>query len=338
MCRSLDPASNIGLAEIDLTLSLSRKFLNGLKWLVNADLNIYRVLPYLARYFIYTDLPREAPDVIADSRPPPNWPAAGTIEFRDYGMRYRDDTNLVLQGLALRVHPQEKIGIVGRTGAGKSSLTHALLRLVEPAQGSIYIDGINISKIGLKDLRSAISIIPQDPSLFVGTIRENLDPMNEFTDDEVWSAIRKGQIEEMISTPTSSYDEEKDEDSGPWVAGVGLDKWVESGGKNFSVGQRQLISLCRALLWQRKILILDEATANVDLATDRAVQRIIRQEFAECTILTIAHRLNTVMDSDRILVMDQGKVAEFDSPANLLAQDSLFKSLVESMELNESWT
>ncbi|KAJ1957684.1 hypothetical protein EC988_000704 [Linderina pennispora] len=338
MCRSLDPASNIGLAEIDLTLSLSRKFLNELKWLVNADLNIYGLLPYLARYFIYTELPREAPDIIADSRPPPNWPAAGTIEFRDYGMRYRDDTNLVLQGLALRVRPQEKIGIVGRTGAGKSSLTHALLRLVEPAQGSIYIDGINISKIGLKDLRSAISIIPQDPSLFVGTIRENLDPMNEFTDDEVWSAIRKGQIEEMINTPTSSYDEEKDEDSGPWVAGVGLDKWVESGGKNFSVGQRQLISLCRALLWQRKILILDEATANVDLATDRAVQRIIRQEFAECTILTIAHRLNTVMDSDRILVMDQGKVAEFDSPANLLAQDSLFKSLVESMELNESWT
>ncbi|KAJ1933042.1 ATP-binding cassette glutathione S-conjugate transporter ycf1, partial [Linderina macrospora] len=185
------------------------------------------------------------------------------------------------------------------------------------------------------DLRSKISIIPQDPALFVGTIRENLDPLNEFTDDEIWVAIRKGHIEDLVSTPTRTYNE-NDKDSGPWVAGVGLDKWVEGSGTNFSIGQRQLVSLCRALLWRRKILILDEATANVDTKTDQIMQEVIREELRDSTILTVAHRLRTVMDSDRILVMDQGKVAEYDSPANLLIQDSLFKSLVESMEFNEN--
>ncbi|ORX75012.1 P-loop containing nucleoside triphosphate hydrolase protein [Linderina pennispora] len=217
-----------------------------------------------------------------------DWPTTGTIEFRDYSMRYCESQDLVRQ--------QEKIGVVGRTGAGKSSLTFALMRLVSPDSGAIFIDGVDISSIGLKHLRSKISIIPQDPALFNGTIRENLDPLNEFTDDE----------------------------------GIGLNKWIEDGGRNFSVGQRQLVSLCRALLWKRKILVLDEATANVDTKTDQIMQRVIHEEFKDCTVLTIAHRLRTVMDSDRILVMDQGRVAEFDSPANLLAQDTMFKGLVET--------
>ncbi|KAJ1943368.1 hypothetical protein FBU59_002932, partial [Linderina macrospora] len=195
--QSLDPTNNIGLAEAEVVLDLSKKFLSGLKSLVNANEPLHRLLPSLARYFIYVELPSEAPGIIEDSRPPSNWPNAGTIEFRDYGMRYRDDTDMVLRSIALSVRPREKIGIVGRTGAGKSSLTHALLRMVEPAQGSIHIDGVDIATIGLHDLRSVISVIPQDPSLFVGTIRENLDPMNEFTDDQVWSAIRKGQIEDL---------------------------------------------------------------------------------------------------------------------------------------------
>ncbi|ORX63907.1 P-loop containing nucleoside triphosphate hydrolase protein [Linderina pennispora] len=231
-----------------------------------------------------------------------DWPTTGTIEFRDYSMRYRESQDL-----------QEKIGVVGRTGAGN------------PDSGAIFIDGVDISSIGLKHLRSKISIIPQDPALFNGTIRENLDPLNEFTDDEVWGAIHKGCIDDIVSTPTETYGA-GDNNSGPWVEGIGLNKWIEDGGRNFSVGQRQLVSLCRALLWKRKILVLDEATAN----------RVIHEEFKDCTVLTIAHRLRTVMDSDRILVMDQGRVAEFDSPANLLAQDTMFKGLVESMELNES--
>ncbi|KAJ1894830.1 ATP-binding cassette glutathione S-conjugate transporter ycf1, partial [Kickxella alabastrina] len=233
----------------------------------------------------------------------------------------------------------EKIGIVGRTGAGKSSITYALMRLVEPSSGQIVIDGVDISKMGLQDLRSRIAIIPQDPILFAGTIRDNLDPSNEYTDDEVWAAIRAGQVSDLLETPTGIYIEENDEydtSIGPWIEGVGLDKWVEKGGNNFSVGQRQLISLCRALLWQRNIVILDEATANMDTKTDQIMQKVIRKEFKDCTVLTIAHRLGTVMDSDRILVMDHGQMAEFDTPDSLLAdKNSHFSQMVESMKLNQ---
>ncbi|KAJ1950591.1 Canalicular multispecific organic anion transporter 1 [Linderina macrospora] len=331
--RSLDPRSTLTPGEIDMMLRLSDQFLNCLRQLLNLEVNLDTQLPTLARYYAYQELPRE-PTSDSDIELPENWPSGGAIEFRDYNMRYRENLDLVLEQVSFAVRRQEKVGIVGRTGAGKSSLTHALLRMVESVSGVIFIDGVDISRVGLRDLRSKISIIPQDPALFVGTIRENLDPLNEFTDDEVWTAIRKGHIEDLVCKPTQRYNTD-DEKSGPWVAGVGLDKWVEAGGRNFSVGQRQLVSLCRALLWKRKILVLDEATANVDTKTDQIMQQVIRKEFSDCTILTIAHRLRTVMDSDRILVMDQGKVVEFDSPANLLAQDSLFKSLVESMELSE---
>ncbi|KAJ2659301.1 ABC transporter C member 13 [Coemansia sp. RSA 1199] len=187
------------------------------------------------------------------------------------------------------------------------------LQNFEPAAGKIIIDGIDIATIGLHDLRSRVSIIPQDPTLFSGTIRDNLDPMDEYTDDE---------------------DPDDDDNMGIWVEGVGLNKWVMYNGSNFSVGERQLISLCRALLWRRKILILDEATANIDNKTDQLIQTVLRKEFKDCTILTIAHRLNTVMDCNRILVMDQGTVAEFDTPKNLLARDGPFTQLVASMKLN----
>ncbi|KAJ2567783.1 ABC transporter C member 13 [Coemansia sp. RSA 1822] len=230
---------------------------------------------------------------------------------------------------------QEKIGIVGRTGAGKSSLAQAIMRMVEPAAGKIIIDGIDIATIGLHDLRSRISIIPQDPVLFCGTIRDNLDPMDEYTDDEVWAAIRATHIEGLLEKPTEKYVEDpRNADMGIWVEGIGLNKWVKYDGSNFSVGERQLLSLCRALLWRRKILVLDEATANIDNKTDQLIQTVLRNEFKDCTVLTIAHRLNTVMDSDRILVMDQGTVAEFDTPKNLLARDGPFTQLVASMKLN----
>ncbi|KAJ1858217.1 ABC transporter C member 13 [Coemansia sp. RSA 638] len=179
------------------------------------------------------------------------------------------------------------------------------------------------------------NIIPQDPVLFKGTIRDNLDPMDEYTDDEIWAAIRTAHIEGLLEKPTEKYIEDpRNADMGIWLEGTGLNKWVKYGGNNFSVGERQLISLCRALLWRRKILVLDEATANIDNKTDQLIQNVLSKEFKDCTVLTIAHRLNTVMDSNRILVMDQGTVAEFDTPKNLLARDGPFTQLVASMELN----
>ncbi|KAJ2057816.1 Canalicular multispecific organic anion transporter 1 [Coemansia sp. S146] len=308
----------------------------------------------LSQYISYTeDTPREQPRVVADSRPLSTWPETGDIEFRQYRLRYRLDLDPVLNNLSFVVRSKEKIGIVGRTGAGKSSLTYALMRLVEADSGSIIIDGVDISTIGLHDLRSRISIIPQDPSLFEGTIRDNLDPAHQYTDNEVWAAIDACQIGDLLDMPTKvrkpkienpakSVTTSKKELKLPkkarrrhWILGTGLDKWVEQKGSNFSVGQQQLVSLCRALLWRRKILVLDEATANVDTKTDQIMQSVIRQEFKDCTVLTIAHRINTIMDSDRVLVMDQGKVAEFDTPANLLAKDGHFRRLVESMNLSK---
>ncbi|KAJ2439287.1 hypothetical protein IWW46_004514, partial [Coemansia sp. RSA 2440] len=290
----------------------------------------------LERYFLITEqLPREAPAIIETCSPPKQWPSNGQIEFHNYSMQYNPTSSMILCNLSFSVGSQEKIGIVGRTGAGKSSLVQAIMRMVEPAAGNIVIDGVDIATIGLHDLRSRISVIPQDPVLFKGTIRDNLDPINEYTDDEVWAAICTTHIEGLLEKPTRKYVEDPDDDDmGVWLEGIGLDKWVEYGGSNFSVGERQLLSLCRALLWKRKILVLDEATANIDNKTDQLIQTILRDKFKNCTILTIAHRLNTVMDSDRILVMDQGTVAEFDTPENLLARDGPFTRLVASMKLN----
>ncbi|KAJ1945978.1 hypothetical protein GGF37_001421 [Kickxella alabastrina] len=255
-------------------------------------------------------------------------------------MRYHPELDLVLKGLSFSAQGSENIGIVGRTGAGKSSITYALMPLVKPANGQIIIDGIDILTIGHHDLRSRIAIIPQDPVLFKGTIRDNLDPANEYTDDEVWAAIHAGQISNLLDTPTEKYVkplDSKNSDKGLCIEGVGLNKWVKYNGINFSVGQKQFISLCRALLWRRKIVVLDEATANVDSKTDQIMQEVIRREFKECTVLTIAHRLGTVMESDRILVMDHGQMAEFDTPEKLLAdKNSHFSQLVESMNFSHS--
>ncbi|KAJ1994241.1 Canalicular multispecific organic anion transporter 1 [Coemansia spiralis] len=305
----------------------------------NNEIKIY--LPSLTKYFVYAEqLKQEAPRVIEDNRPPENWPSCGLVEFKSYSMRYQDDLDDVLKGLTFSVRSNEKIGIVGRTGAGKSSIAHALLRLVEPASGKIVIDNIDVSTIGLADLRSCITIVPQDPTLFEGTVRDNLDPSHQYADDKIWEALRKVQMVDALGNSDdrkNSWDKTNKEDATSyyWKYKTGLQKWVEANGSNFSVGQRQLLSLCRALVWRRKIVILDEATANIDSRTDQIMQSVVRNEFKNCTVLTIAHRLKTIMGSNRILVMDQGQVVEFDTPSNLLSHNSFFSRLVKSMEFNE---
>jgi len=210
------------------------------------------------------------------------------------------------------VRDKEKVGVVGRTGSGKSSVMQALFRMVEPSGGSIIIDGIDVGKIGLSDLRKGLAIIPQDPVLFTGTFRSNLDPFSEYTDADLWDAIARSGLKSKVS------ESEK-----------GLEGPVDDGGENLSVGQRQLVCLARAMVKRPKILIMDEATANVDYETDTLIQKSLREDFKDATVLTIAHRLNTIIDYDRVLVLDAGLVAEFDSPAVLLANnESRFSSMV----------
>ncbi|KAJ1416815.1 P-loop containing nucleoside triphosphate hydrolase [Sesbania bispinosa] len=303
---SIDP-SMAGLAVtygLNLNGRLSRWILSFCK-LENKIISIERI-------YQYSQIPSEAPAIIEDSHPPSSWPENGTIQLIDLKVRYKENLPLVLHGVSCTFPGGKKIGIVGRTGSGKTTLIQALFRLVEPASGSILIDNINISGIGLHDLRSHLSIIPQDPTLFEGTIRGNLDPLEEHSDKEIWEALDKSQLGEIIR--------EK---------GQKLDTPVLENGDNWSVGQRQLVSLGRALLKQSKILILDEATASVDTATDNLIQKIIRKEFRDCTVCTIAHRIPTVIDSDLVLVLSDGRVAEFDTPSRLLEdKSSMFLKLV----------
>ncbi|XP_077481408.1 ATP-binding cassette sub-family C member 12-like isoform X2 [Stigmatopora argus] len=256
----------------------------------------------------------EAARHVEDAHVPENWPATGNILFWRYKMRYRENTPVVLDGLTFLIRAGEKLGIVGRTGSGKSSLGTALFRLVEAAEGSILIDGVDISTIGLRDLRSKLSLIPQDPMLFSGTVRSNLDPLNSYSDEEIWAALERTYVKDSISKLEGQ-----------------LQAPVFENRENFSVGERQLICLARALLRNSKIIVLDEATGSIDSETDALIQTTIRDAFKDCTVLTIAHRINTVMHADRILVMDDGKVAELGRPDVLARRsDSLFSSLLSA--------
>ncbi|MQL85374.1 hypothetical protein Taro_017897 [Colocasia esculenta] len=311
---SIDP-SMAGLAVtygLNLNARLSRWILSFCK-LENKIISIERIHQYC-------QIPSEAPPVIENSRPPPSWPDTGTIALIDLKVRYKESLPVVLHGVTCTFPGRRKIGIVGRTGSGKSTLIQALFRLIEPAGGKIIIDNIDISTIGLHDLRGRLSIIPQDPTLFEGTIRGNLDPLEEHSDHEIWQALDKCQLGEVVR--------QKDQK---------LDTPVLENGDNWSVGQRQLVSLGRALLKQAKILVLDEATASVDTATDNLIQKIIRTEFSNCTVCTIAHRIPTVIDSDLVLVLSDGRVAEFDSPQRLLEdKSSMFLKLVTEYSTRSS--
>jgi ABC-type multidrug transport system fused ATPase/permease subunit len=243
-----------------------------------------------------------------------------------------------LRGISFSVSPQEKIGVVGRTGSGKSTLALSFFRFVEASQGAIVIDGIDIKDLGTEDLRSNLTIIPQDPTLFSGTLRSNMDPFDSFKDEDIFTALRRVHLlsseEEGSTANTVVTDSTLDEVNANVFKD--LDTPVTEGGKNFSQGQRQLLCLARALLKRSRIVLMDEATASVDFETDKAIQKTISTEFADCTILCIAHRLHTVIEYDRILVLDQGKILEFDNPLALLnnSDSSFYKMCRNSGEFD----
>eukprot|EP00252_Welwitschia_mirabilis_P019394 TRINITY_DN4472_c0_g1_i2.p1 TRINITY_DN4472_c0_g1~~TRINITY_DN4472_c0_g1_i2.p1 ORF type:complete len:1511 (+),score=277.83 TRINITY_DN4472_c0_g1_i2:245-4777(+) len=308
-------ASMAGLAvTYGLTLNARQS-----RWILSLCKLENRIIS-IERIHQYSRILSEAPLIIESCRPPPQWPFNGTVEIVNLQVRYKENLPKVLHGITCTFPGGKKIGIVGRTGSGKSTLIQSLFRMVEPVDGKIIIDDIDIATIGLHDLRNRLGIIPQEPTLFEGTIRMNLDPLEEHSDADIWEALDKCQLGDIVR--------EKD---------LKLDSPVTENGENWSVGQRQLVSLGRALLKRARILVLDEATASVDTATDGVIQKTIRAEFGSCTVISIAHRIPTVIDSDLVLVLSDGKVAEFDSPVRLLEdKSSLFMKLVSEYSLRSS--
>ncbi|PNF24809.1 hypothetical protein B7P43_G15136 [Cryptotermes secundus] len=286
---------------VGLSVSYALQITQTLNWLVRMTSDVETNIVAVERIKEYGETEQEAPWDIPTNQPSSSWPEKGEVEFKDYQVRYREGLDLVLRGISFTVKGGEKVGIVGRTGAGKSSLTLGLFRIIEPAGGQILIDGVDIFKLGLHALRSRLTIIPQDPVLFSGTLRINLDPFGRYSDSDVWLALEHAHLKAFVKGLPDA-----------------LEHPVSEGGENLSVGQRQLICLARALLRKTKVLILDEATAAVDLETDDLIQTTIRSEFKDCTVLTIAHRLNTIMDSNRVIVLDRGLLVEYDTPEALL--------------------
>ncbi|EDW71288.2 multidrug resistance-associated protein 1 isoform X13 [Drosophila virilis] len=308
--------TNPGL--VGLSVSYALQVTQTLNWLVRMSSDIETNIVSVERIKEYGETKQEAAwELEEDKKKPKNWPEDGRVEFKDFQVRYREGLELVLRGVSFNISGGQKVGIVGRTGAGKSSLTLALFRIIESAGGKILIDGIDIATMGLHMLRSRLTIIPQDPVLFSGSLRSNLDPFEVKTDDEIWKALELSHLKAFAKSLTA-----------------GLNHEISEGGENLSVGQRQLVCLARALLRKTKVLVLDEATAAVDLETDDLIQKTIRSEFRECTVLTIAHRLNTILDSDKVIVLDKGQITEFDAPSALLADPkSAFFSMAKDANL-----
>ncbi|XP_041834872.1 ATP-binding cassette sub-family C member 4-like [Melanotaenia boesemani] len=310
--------NQLDAGDVGLALTYAVTLMGMFQWGVRQSAEVENMMTSVERVVEYTKLESEAPWE-THKRPPPDWPTKGLVTFDQVNFSYSADGPLVLQNLKAIFRPKEKVGIVGRTGAGKSSLVSALFRLAEP-QGKIYVDGVVTSEIGLHDLRQKMSIIPQDPVLFTGSMRKNLDPFHQHTDEELWNALQEVQLKSVVEELPGK-----------------LETVLAESGSNFSVGQRQLVCLARAILRKNSILIIDEATANVDPRTDELIQKTIREKFRECTVLTIAHRLNTIIDSDRILILDAGKIHAFDEPYTLL-QDSngIFYNMVKQTGKQEA--
>ncbi|XP_043705213.1 ABC transporter C family member 8-like [Telopea speciosissima] len=286
--------------------------------LTNSQVLMSRWYCSLANYIVsverikqFMHIPSEPPAIVDDKRPPSSWPSRGRIDLVDLKIKYRPNASLILKGISCTFKEGTRVGVVGRTGSGKTTLINSLFRLVEPVSGRILIDGLDICSMGLKDLRMKLSIIPQEPALFRGTIRTNLDPLGLYSDDEIWEAIEKCQLKSTVLRLPKL-----------------LDSLVSDEGENWSVGQRQLFCLGRVLLRRNRILFLDEATASIDSATDAVLQGVIREEFSSCTVVTVAHRVPTVIDSDMIMVLSYGKLVEYDEPSKLMEVESYFSKLV----------
>ncbi|KAG6713739.1 hypothetical protein I3843_05G153700 [Carya illinoinensis] len=303
---AVDPS----LAGLAATYGLNLNVLQA--WVIWNLCNVENKMISVERILQFTKIPSEAPLVIEDYRPKPEWPTDGRIELENLHVQYNPALPVVLKGITCTFPGQKKIGVVGRTGSGKSTLIQALFRVVEPAGGRILIDGVDICRIGLQDLRSRLGIIPQEPTLFQGTVRSNLDPVQQHSDQEIWEVLKKCHLVEIVKQDQRLLDAPVAEDGGNW-----------------SVGQRQLVCLARVLLKKRRVLVLDEATASIDTLTDNLIQETIKEETRGCTVITVAHRINTVIDNELVLVLDEGKVVEYDSPAQLLKDNSsAFSKLV----------
>ncbi|CEP16804.1 hypothetical protein [Parasitella parasitica] len=313
-----------GLAGLSLSYSLM--FTHHVLWVVRQYALNEMNMNAIERVHEYLDVEEEPPTQIAETEPSANWPQHGSMEVKDLVMQYAPENPPVLRNISFKVNPREKIGIVGRTGSGKSTLALSIFRFMDPTSGSITIDGVDIHKIGLDTLRSRLTIIPQDPVLFSGTLRSNLDPFDQHNDIELWAALKRSHLIDQASNEQQDADNQ-----------ITLDSVVTENGSNWSQGQRQLIALARALVKKSALIILDEATSSVDFDTDYKIQQTIRTEFVDSALLCIAHRIRTVADYDRILVLDQGQVKEFDAPYDLMTREgSIFQQMcVRSGEYTE---
>ncbi|TKA74270.1 hypothetical protein B0A55_06197 [Friedmanniomyces simplex] len=314
---SVTTGSGLSAGLVGLSMSYALQITQSLNWIVRQTVEVETNIVSVERVLEYARLPAEAPEIISKNRPPVSWPSKGAVSFNGYSTRYRPGLDLVLRNVNLNIKSHEKVGVVGRTGAGKSSLTLALFRIIEPAEGDVTIDDLSTSSMGLLDLRRRLAIIPQDAALFEGTMRDNLDPGHVHDDTELWSVLEHARLREHVASMPGQ-----------------LEATIHEGGSNLSSGQRQLVSLARALLTPSNILVLDEATAAVDIETDALLQTTLRSNmFKDRTIITIAHRINTILDSDRIVVLDHGEVKEFDTPAELVKRRGLFYELVRESGL-----
>ncbi|KAG2179922.1 hypothetical protein INT43_003709 [Umbelopsis isabellina] len=329
-----------GLAGLSLTFS--RSFLESVYWFVRQYTQVEMNLNSVERVQEYLVIDQEPPYIVEDRQPAAAWPTTAAVEIKDLTISYAKDLDPVLKDVSFNVRPHEKVGVVGRTGSGKSTLALSLFRFVDPSSGHIKIDGVDITEIGIESLRSKLTIIPQDAILFSGTIRTNLDPLGLHSDEALWDILVRvhlvnhspgstpGEGNSIGSSDNIDSATAIEEDSNTGI--TSLDAPVSDGGHNFSQGQRQLLCMARALLRNSRLIIMDEATASVDYETDRKIQITIREEFSESTLLCIAHRLRTIIDYDRVLVLDQGTIAEFDTPYNLLCTEAgvgMFKAMCE---------
>jgi ABC-type multidrug transport system fused ATPase/permease subunit len=327
----------IDAGSAGISLSYAMSFTDNVLWLVRQYGMNEQNMNSMERIKEYLDVEQEAEAVVEDSRPAETWPEKGSVEFVDYTTRYRADLEPVLKGITLKVNAKEKVGIVGRTGAGKSSLTLALFRALEADCGQILVDGVDIGGIGLQDLREKITIVPQDPTLFTGTIRSNLDPFDQYTDGQIFEALRRVHLigdEELSSVAT---DTATNDGLSRRTGGAASNKNVflelltpvAESGSNLSQGQRQLLCLARAMLKKPKVLVMDEATASIDYNTDSKIQDTIRE--MKGTVITIAHRLQTIVDYDKVLVLDKGEMVEYAHPWELISDETTqFYSMCES--------